>query len=232
MKKPILILLRHGQSVWNKKNIFTGWVDIPLTREGINEAIKAGHLIDKIDFSAVYTSDLIRAQMTACLAMSVHSGGRNLAFQHEGDETQKNMQVNDEKNRSGLIPVYKSWHLNERMYGDLQGLNKASAAEEFGQEQVQTWRRSFDIAPPNGESLELTASRTLPYFEQKIVPHLKSGENILVSAHGNSLRSIVYSIEGMSKEDILAFEIPTGVPLAYVYDNGKFVKADLNELNK
>ena len=231
MKKPILVLLRHGQSVWNKKNLFTGWVDVPLTPVGIEEAIKAGHAIDKVDFSAVFTSTLIRAKMTAGIAMAYHTHGRVLAFQHADKTIQEKMEVKHEKALEQTIPTYMSWHLNERMYGDLQGMNKDEAREQFGKEQVHIWRRSFDVPPPNGESLEMTAERTLPYFNERIIPHLEKGENILISAHGNSLRSIVYSIENMSKEDILNFEIPTGVPLCYTFEDGAFKRIDVSECN-
>ncbi|MCF7806198.1 MAG: 2,3-bisphosphoglycerate-dependent phosphoglycerate mutase [Simkaniaceae bacterium] len=224
MKKAILVLLRHGQSVWNKKNLFTGWIDVPLSPEGIEEAIKAGHQINQIDFAAVFTSVLIRAQTTATLAMSVHTHERVLAFQHDDPMMKKNARVYSENAKEQLIPVFTSWHLNERMYGSLQGMDKDEARARFGKEQVQIWRRSFDVAPPEGESLEMTMERTLPYFEEHILPYLKRGENVLISAHGNSLRSIVYAIEGMTKEEILHFEIPTGMPLYYEYANDRYEK--------
>ena len=189
----VLILIRHGQSVWNAENRFTGWTDVELSERGVGEAERAGDLLSEIRFGVVHTSGLIRAQKTAEIIMS-----RN--------------------NVSGKIPVMKDQRLNERHYGDLQGLNKAETAEKHGAEQVHIWRRSFDVPPPGGESLKMNAERTIPYFEEEIVPDLKDGKNVLVSAHGNSLRSIVMHIESISPEEIVSLEIATGTPMFYKYD--------------
>jgi len=189
----VLILIRHGQSVWNAENRFTGWTDVELSERGVAEAERAGDLLSEIRFGVVHTSGLIRAQKTAEIIMS-----RN--------------------NVSGKIPVMKDQRLNERHYGDLQGLNKAETAEKHGAEQVHIWRRSFDVPPPGGESLKMNAERTIPYFEEEIVPDLKDGKNVLVSAHGNSLRSIVMHIESISPEEIVSLEIATGTPMFYKYD--------------
>ena len=189
----VLILIRHGQSVWNAENRFTGWTDVELSERGVDEAERAGDILSEIRFSVVHTSGLIRAQKTAEIIMS-----RN--------------------NVSGKIPVMKDQRLNERHYGDLQGLNKAETAEKHGAEQVHIWRRSFDVPPPGGESLKMNAERTIPYFEEEIVPDLKDGKNVLVSAHGNSLRSIVMHIESISPEEIVSLEIATGTPMFYKYD--------------
>ena len=189
----VLILIRHGQSVWNAENRFTGWTDVELSERGVSEAERAGDLLSEIRFGVVHTSGLIRAQKTAEIIMS-----RN--------------------NVSGKIPVMKDQRLNERHYGDLQGLNKAETAEKHGAEQVHIWRRSFDVPPPGGESLKMNAERTIPYFEEEIVPDLKDGKNVLVSAHGNSLRSIVMHIESISPEEIVSLEIATGTPMFYKYD--------------
>ena len=189
----VLILIRHGQSVWNAENRFTGWTDVELSERGVGEAERAGDLLSEIRFGVVHTSGLIRAQKTAEIIMS-----RN--------------------NVSGKIPVMKDQRLNERHYGDLQGLNKAGTAEKHGAEQVHIWRRSFDVPPPGGESLKMNAERTIPYFEEEIVPDLKDGKNVLVSAHGNSLRSIVMHIESISPEEIVSLEIATGTPMFYKYD--------------
>lgn len=232
MGQSILVLLRHGESVWNQKNLFTGWVDIPLSSRGIQEAIEAGHSMDCVDFSAIFTSTLIRAQMTACLAMSVHSHQKVPVFEHTDPEAKKSANIISQQAKDQLIPVFVSWHLNERKYGDLQGMNKDDARKQFGKEQVHIWRRSFDVPPPNGESLEMTMKRTLPYFQETIVPRLAKGENILISAHGNSLRSIVFAIQQMSKEEILDFEIPTGKPLCYRFNNGNFIPQNLSDLNR
>ncbi|MBI3318516.1 MAG: 2,3-diphosphoglycerate-dependent phosphoglycerate mutase [Candidatus Omnitrophica bacterium] len=186
-----LILVRHGQSQWNLENRFTGWIDVPLTESGTKEAEKAGQAIQglSIRFDAAYTSVLIRAIDTLKLILRVL-----------GEEE---------------IPVVKDQALNERHYGELQGLNKDEMKKKFGEEQVKLWRRSYDVAPPGGESLKDTAARTIPYFESRILPDLKSGKNILISAHGNSLRSIVMHLEGLTKEQVLALEVPTGVPIRY-----------------
>jgi len=191
-----LILVRHGQSVWNAANRFTGWTDVDLSEKGVEEADEAGLQLADIRFDVVHTSDLIRAQRTAEIIM-----GHNQA---SGDD----------------VPTRYDWRLNERHYGALQGLNKTETAEKHGAEQVHIWRRSFDVAPPEGESLEMTAERTIPYFTEEIVPDLVSGKNALVSAHGNSLRSIVMHIDEISSEDIVSLEIPTGEPIHYTYDEG------------
>ena len=188
-----LVLIRHGQSVWNAENRFTGWTDVDLSEKGVREAEMAGDLLSEIRFDAIHTSGLIRAQRTATIIMS-----RNSA--------------------SGEIPLIKDERLNERHYGDLQGLNKAETAEKHGPEQVHIWRRSFDIPPPGGESLKMNAERTIPYFEEEIIPDLEQGKNVLVSAHGNSLRSIVMHIESISPQDIVSLEIATGTPMFYEYD--------------
>ena len=191
----ILVLIRHGQSVWNATNRFTGWTDVELSEKGEGEAATAGEQLADVRFDVVHTSALIRAQKTAEIVMS--------------------------KNRvSGEIPTKQDERLNERHYGDLQGLNKAETAEIHGAEQVHIWRRSFDVPPPGGESLEMTAERTIPYFVEEIIPDLDSGMNVLVAAHGNSLRSIVMHIEEISPEEITKFEIPTGVPMYYEFENG------------
>ena len=191
----ILVLIRHGQSVWNATNRFTGWTDVELSEKGEGEAATAGEQLADVRFDVVHTSALIRAQKTAEIVIS--------------------------KNRvSGEIPTKQDERLNERHYGDLQGLNKAETAEIHGAEQVHIWRRSFDVPPPGGESLEMTAERTIPYFVEEIIPDLDSGMNVLVAAHGNSLRSIVMHIEEISPKEITNLEIPTGVPMYYDFDNG------------
>ncbi len=189
---PFLTLLRHGESQWNLENRFTGWVDVPLSPKGEEEARRAGELLKEVPIDKVYTSVLQRAINTANIALAVRGGGD--------------------------LPVERDKALNERMYGDLQGLNKAETAEKFGAEQVHIWRRSYDVPPPNGESLKDTAARTLPYFEEHILPDIKKGLNVLVAAHGNSLRSIVMFLDKMTKEEVLELNIPTGVPLVYELD--------------
>lgn len=218
-----LILQRHGQSIWNKKNLFTGWVDIPLSPEGIQEAIEAGKKIQHIPIDVIFTSALTRAHMTLALSMMHHK--KTPVFLHPGAGKMEEWgEVHSEEMKKELIPVFMAWELNERMYGKLQGMNKAEMAKKFSPEQVQIWRRSFDVAPPEGESLAMTAARTWPYFQKKILPHLKKGENVFVSAHGNSLRSIVMHIDGLNKEQVVQLEIPTGQPLIYTYHDGKWTK--------
>jgi 2,3-bisphosphoglycerate-dependent phosphoglycerate mutase len=218
-----LILLRHGQSVWNKENLFTGWVDIPLSEEGIQEAKRAGDSIKNIPIDVVFTSSLIRAQMTVPLALLHHSSKKIPVFLHPGKgKLDEWGQVYSREAKKNLIPVYQAWELNERMYGRLQGLNKEETAREFGEEQVKLWRRSFDTRPPEGESLEMTAGRTLPYFKKEIVPHLEKGETVLIAAHGNSLRSIVMHIEQLNQKEVIALELPTGLPRIYSYQKGSY----------
>jgi 2,3-bisphosphoglycerate-dependent phosphoglycerate mutase len=185
----LLILLRHGESQWNLENRFTGWVDVPLTEKGREEARRAGEKIRSIHLDKAYTSVLQRAIDTLEIVLEVI--GRP------------------------PLPVTYDQALNERHYGDLQGLNKAETAEKYGAQQVHTWRRSYDIAPPGGESLKDTAARTLPYFEAHILPDVCAGKNVLVSAHGNSLRSIVMHLDRLTKEQVLELNIGTGVPIIY-----------------
>ncbi len=195
-----MILLRHGQSVWNAANIFTGWTDVDLSEVGVAEATKAGDQLAETAIDVVHTSGLIRAQRTAEIVM--------------------------ENNRvSSNVPTHRDIRLNERHYGDLQGMNKDETRAKHGKEQVHIWRRSFDVPPPGGESLEMCAERTLPYLTEAIIPDLEAGKTVLVAAHGNSLRSIVMKIENLSKDEVLDLEIPTGVPRTYTYDDGVFTRA-------
>jgi len=202
MKKSNLVLVRHGQSEWNKKNLFTGWKDPKLTELGIEEAIKAGKLLKtkEMKFDIMFTSDLFRAQETGRLIL-------------------ENMNQLD-------IPVIKNQSLNERNYGDLAGLNKDDAREKWGEEQVHIWRRSFDIPPPGGESLKNTAERVLPYFHSEILPKAEEGLDVLVAAHGNSLRALVMELEGISSDEIVKLEIATGDPLTYELTEGKITRTN------
>lgn len=188
-----LVIVRHGQSAWNLENRFTGWIDVDITPKGEEEARNAGEHLQGLKFDCAFTSDLKRAQHTLTIIL-------------------------DTIKQTG-IPITKHQALNERHYGDLQGANKAETAAKYGDEQVHIWRRSYDIAPPNGESLKDTADRVIPYFEKEIVPLLKSGKNIIVVAHGNSLRALIMFLEKLTPEEILQVEIPTGVPKIYELDN-------------
>lgn len=192
-----LILLRHGQSVWNLENRFTGWVDVDLSPLGEEEAQKAGELLRTTPIDYVFTSMLLRAQRTADLALSIAG-------------------------KTG-IPIERSEALNERHYGDLQGLNKDDIGKQYGAEQLKIWRRSYDIAPPNGESLKDTQERCLPYYHSTIEPKLREGKNVLVAAHGNSLRSIVMHLDHLDKEEVVELNIPTGSPLVYELDESLHV---------
>ncbi len=192
---PILILLRHGESQWNLENRFTGWVDVPLSPRGEQEARIAGEHLKNLPIDTVYTSVLQRAVNTARIVLETVG--------------------------KPDLPAQSNQALNERHYGDLQGLNKAETAAQYGEDQVKIWRRSFDIPPPGaqGESLKDTAARTLPYFDAHILPDIKAGKNVLVVAHGNSLRSIVMSLDNLSPTEVIALNIPTGVPLVYTLDD-------------
>lgn len=221
-----LVLIRHGQSLWNKENRFTGWTDVPLSELGIEEAKKAGKLLKENGFSfdLAYTSYLQRAINTLNYVLK---------------------ELDEEK-----IPIIKSWKLNERHYGALQGLNKQETTNKYGDEQVLIWRRSFDTKPPMlkpddkrapkfeekykdipeqelplGESLKDTIKRFIPYYLEEIVPKIRAGKNILISAHGNTLRALVKYLENISDDDIIGLDIPTGVPLIYeLDDNLKVIK--------
>jgi 2,3-bisphosphoglycerate-dependent phosphoglycerate mutase len=223
--KSKLFLLRHGQSAWNQKNQFTGWVDIPLSAQGIQEAIAAGKELSEQPIDAIYTSTLVRAHMTLVLSMAEHSSGKIPSFQHTpGTRLADWAQVYSPETERELIPVHIAWELNERYYGKLQGLNKSEMAKKYGAEQVQNWRRSFATPPPEGESLEMTAKRTIPYFQKTILPVLEAGKNVLVVAHGNSLRSIAMHLERMTPEQVIHFEIPTGKFLTYTHRDQRWMR--------
>lgn len=222
-KTGTLILLRHGASVWNDKNLFTGWVDIPLSPKGVQESLKAGEQISKMTIDVIFTSTLIRAHMTAMLAMVGHPKVPFILHPGEGD-LEEWATIHSEETRKEMIPVRCAWQLNERMYGDLQGMNKDEMRAKFGADQVHLWRRSFDVAPPGGESLKMTSERTIPYFKEEIMPFLNEGKNVLISAHGNSLRSIVMMLENLSESEVVALEIPTGIPWIYECNLGVWTK--------
>ena len=193
----ILILIRHGQSVWNAENRFTGWVDTPLSDKGEIEATQAGERLaaEGITVDLAFTSTLVRA---------IETGEHVLAALGQAGLAQE-----------------RAWQLNERFYGALTGRNKAQTAEEFGADQVHVWRRSYDVPPPGGESLADTTARTLPYFREHIVPATRTHDVVLVSAHGNSLRAIVKELDGLSNDEVTGLEIATGVPLVYEMADGR-----------
>lgn len=218
-----LILLRHGLSQWNNMNLFTGWVDVPLCKEGIDEAVKAGEILKKEPIDIVFCSVLVRAIMTAMISLAEHSSGKTPVIQHTEGEMARLGTIFSEKTRKNTIPVFLSEALNERMYGSLQGLNKQETREKYGDEQVHLWRRSFETHPPDGESLKDTCARAIPYFESTIMPHLQEGNNVFISAHGNSLRAIIKYIENFSDDAIAQFEIATGVPRFYEMKEGQLI---------
>jgi 2,3-bisphosphoglycerate-dependent phosphoglycerate mutase len=192
----VLVLVRHGESEWNKLNLFTGWKNPGLTEKGIAEAKAAGRALkaEGFKFDVAFTSDLARAQQTLALIL-------------------------EELGQVGLA-THQDQKLNERDYGDLAGLNKDDARKRWGEAQVHIWRRSYDVAPPGGESLKDTAARVLPYYEAKVEPELRAGRNVLVAAHGNSLRALIMHLEGLTGEEIIARELGTGVPIVYTFGTG------------
>ncbi len=200
----LLVLVRHGQSEWNLKNLFTGWKDVDLTEQGVAEARAAGRKLKAqgLGFDVAYTSALKRAQRTLDLIL------------REMNETS--------------IPIIRDQALNERDYGDLVGLNKDDARKKWGEEQVLIWRRSYDVPPPGGESLKDTVARALPYFVQEILPRVLRGERVLISAHGNSLRALIMVLERLTPEQILKRELGTGVPIVYRLNADSTVASQLD----
>jgi 2,3-bisphosphoglycerate-dependent phosphoglycerate mutase len=204
MSDRLLVLVRHGQSEWNLKNLFTGWKDVDLTEAGVAEARAAGRKLkgQGLSFDVAYTSALRRAQRTLDLIL-------------------------EEMGQTG-IPIVRDQALNERDYGDLVGLNKDDARKKWGEEQVHIWRRSYDVAPPGGESLKDTVARALPYFVQEILPRVLRGERVLISAHGNSLRALIMVLERLTPEQILKRELGTGVPIVYRLNADSTVASQLD----
>ncbi|KAL3696909.1 hypothetical protein R1sor_010985 [Riccia sorocarpa] len=220
-----LILIRHGESLWNQKNLFTGCVDVPLSQQGVVEALEAGKRICDIPVDIIYTSALIRAQMTAMLAMTQHRKKKVPTVLHtESDRAIEWSKIFSEATKEETIPVLTAWELNERMYGELQGLNKKETADKFGPEQVKIWRRSYDVPPPNGESLAMCAERAVKYFSEQVEPQLAAGKNVLISAHGNSLRSIIMYLDKLTSQEVIELELSTGIPMLYVFKRGKFIR--------
>ena len=194
-----LIILRHGESEWNKLNLFTGWEDVSLTDQGKIEAKLAAFAIQnlKVDVNHAYTSALKRAKDTLEIVLYILKKD---------------------------IPIISDQALNERNYGSLTGMNKDEARNKWGDEQVKLWRRSYDVSPENGESLKDTCERTIPYFKKNILPKLYDGENVIITAHGNSLRSIIMYVEELSEKEIISVEITTGIPIVYEYENKNIIK--------
>lgn len=218
-----LVLIRHGQSQWNLENRFTGWVDVPLSEKGIQEARNAGIKLRGIHFDIGYVSHMLRAIQTLHYSLVELRDPRTAIIYHEEPR------IYDWEHHSGNpdkeFPIYQTTDLAERYYGDLQGLNKDEMRKKYGEEQVHIWRRSYDVRPPGGESLKDTYERTIPYYQTHIFPELQRDKTLLVVAHGNSLRSIVKFIEQIPDETIPSVEIPTGVPILYTFKkNGELLE--------
>jgi 2,3-bisphosphoglycerate-dependent phosphoglycerate mutase len=217
--RPQLVLVRHCHSSWNNLNLFTGWVDVPLSRQGLEEAHQAGELLKDCQVDYIFTSELLRAKMTAAI---IHSYGKSAPLIFLPDEKPRSCSLKNphaHHYKQPICPAQSAWELNERCYGDLQGLDKEETAQKYGADLVQQWRRSYDLPPPGGESLAMTAERAIPYFQQKILPLLQAGKNVLVAAHGNSLRAIIMHLEQWTPEQILKFELATGKPRFYSYNS-------------
>ena len=213
-----LFLIRHGQSVWNLQNRFTGWVDISLSTQGVMEAQQAAALLANEKFDVAFTSTLMRAQDSLYeILRQNHNCAQYVCVHEQSSEWYEHYTPTDDDTQD--LKIYISDNLNERYYGDLQGLNKDWASKHYGAEQVHLWRRSYDIPPPNGESLKMTAARTLPYYKERVIPHLRKGESVLISAHGNSLRAIIMHIENMTPRQIIDYELATAVPHLYTFDD-------------
>jgi 2,3-bisphosphoglycerate-dependent phosphoglycerate mutase len=221
-----LVLIRHGQSTWNAQNRFTGWVDVPLSPLGRNEAKYAALILaeNKIRFDVCFTSLLIRAIETAVICLTEGEGvcgGRSPIIKHGSDDPCWHGWDKYEGNPDEELPIFTAQALDERYYGELQGLNKQETAERVGAEQVQIWRRSFNTRPPGAESLADTAERALPFFESRIMDHLREGHDVLVSAHGNSLRSIIMKLDNLAEDEVPGLELATGIPILYEFDGDR-----------
>ncbi|XP_076927852.1 2,3-bisphosphoglycerate-dependent phosphoglycerate mutase 1-like isoform X1 [Bidens hawaiensis] len=224
-REAALILIRHGESLWNEKNLFTGCVDVPLTKKGVEEAIEAGKRISNIPVDMIYTSALIRAQMTAMLAITQHRRKKvPIVLHNESQQAESWSQIFSQETEKQCIPVVTAWQLNERMYGELQGLNKQETADKYGKEQVHEWRRSYDVPPPNGESLEMCAERAVAYFKEHIEPQLQAGKNVMIAAHGNSLRSIIMYLDKLTSQEVISLELSTGIPMLYIVKEEKYIR--------
>ncbi len=215
-----LVLVRHGESIYNNDNKFTGWVDVPLSEKGILEAIKCAKKLRKIDLEIAFTSELERAQETLLIILSEQK--KTGIFIHEkGKEKKWEKHFTNKKE----ILVHCNEALNERYYGDLQGKNKDAMRKKYGEEKVFLWRRSYDIRPPHGESLKDVCKRVVPYFEKKIIPELRKGNDVIVSLHGNSMRAIIKYIDKIADDKIPFLEMPFAKPIIYNYSKGKLTKA-------
>ncbi|CAA2972902.1 uncharacterized protein LOC111367517 isoform X3 [Olea europaea var. sylvestris] len=211
--------------MWNEKNLFTGCVDVPLTSKGVEEAIEAGKRISNLPLDIIYMSALIRSQMTAMLALTEHRCLKVPIIIHkETEQARIWSQIYSDGTKKESIPVVKAWQLNERMYGELQGFNKQETAERYGKEQVHKWRRSYNVQPPNGESLEMCLGRAVSFFKDNIEPQLLRGRHVMVVAHANSLRSIIMYLDKLTPQEVINLELSTGVPMLYIYKDQNFIR--------
>ncbi|MFP4119162.1 MAG: 2,3-bisphosphoglycerate-dependent phosphoglycerate mutase [Candidatus Woesearchaeota archaeon] len=219
-----LILVRHGESRWNVDNKFTGWVDVPLTEIGVHEAQIAAERLNQLDIDVAFTSKLVRAHETLLIILA-HQRKTGI-FLHESEKRKKWSKHNHKDFEEDEIPIFSSDEINERYYGALQGMNKDDAREKYGEKQVFIWRRSYDIRPPEGESLKDVCKRAVPYFKNTIMKQVREGKNVLVAAHGNSLRAIIKYIEDISDKEIPHLELATGKPIIYEYKKGTLKKEE------
>lgn len=213
-----LIIIRHGESIWNKENRFAGWADISLSKKGLREAKHAAEILKEVKFDTAFTSDLLRAQETMYEILNRNKYSNKYMRVHENDSFWYSHYKHTEEDNLDL-KIYINEALNERYYGDLQGLNKDETRKKFGEKLVQIWRRSFRTAPPGGNPLSVTYKRVIPYFKSHIEKRLKKGETILVAAHGNSLRAIIKYLEKIPDREISQIELKTGVPIQYNFDD-------------
>ena len=219
-----LILIRHGQSLWNAQNKFTGWVDVPLSERGRAEATIASCKLREKHYQVdvCFTSLLIRAIETAIVCLTECDeicGGKTPIIQHAADDPNWHGWNEYEGSHDEELPIFPTSALDERYYGQLQGLNKVATAKKYGQEQVRVWRRSYNTRPPGGESLEDTKTRVLPFLQGRILAQIEDGDNVLVTAHGNSLRSIIMDLDNLSPEEVPKLELATGIPIVYEFDS-------------
>ncbi len=220
MSMGTLVMIRHGESRWNLDNRFSGWVDVPLSANGIEEAEHCSSHCEKFEFDMGFTSNLERAQSTILIVLSKQD--RTGIFQHKGESPFYHWTCYSNRCAIDDIPIYIDERLNERYYGALQGLDKREAEKKYGEERVLRWRRGYADRPPRGESLEDTFHRVIPYFTRSILPHLKKGKTILLAAHGNTLRAIIKHLEGTSDDAIAFVDLPKAKPIVYQWKNGSF----------
>lgn len=215
-----LFLVKNGQSIFNLENRFTGWVDIGLDRKGFEQVKKIGEKLKNIKFNIIFTSKLIRAEQTLYEILNSNNSSNKIRKEHVDNFELYNSFFKLEKGENEIL-LHSSDKLNERFYGDLQGLNKTDTIKRFGEKQVSLWENGFDVTPPGGESLKDTIKRTLPYYEKKIIPYLKENKNVLIVAHNNSLKSIIKKIENISDEEISKLELKTEEIIIYTFSNNK-----------